>query len=310
MSKTLTRTETKAQKDQRVNLAKLQKVFKIIAMLKGGHWTAKQLAESLDVNISSIYRYIDLLEASGFYIEKDFHSRYFMVTTDDDPIQAQFSFEEMSMMRSLLQADANHPLKSSILKKLSLHSEMDSMPRIFLKAHLGHLVEQLTHAIRDKHQVILKNYHSANASEVRDRHVEPIHFGDNYGTIVALDLDDKTCKQFKLDRIGEIIETHKSCTHQHLHEQRTTDMFGLAGKASINIKLIVSLRAFLLLREEFPTAQAYLTTDNNTYVFHGPVANFAGIGRFVMGLLDEIEIVEPVEFRKYVGEKVGGFCGS
>ena len=40
--------------------------------------------------------------------------------------------------------------------------------------------------------------------------------------------------------------------------------------------------------------------------FSGPVASYAGIGRFVMGLLDEIEIVSPEEFRKYVRKKVKG----
>lgn len=260
--------------------------------------------ERLDLSKSSIYRYLELLEDAGFYIEKDFHDRYFIVTTDDDPLQAQFSIEEMTVMRTFIQANADHPLTSSILKKLSLHSEIDTMPRLFLKAHLGNLVEQLTRALQDKHQVILKNYHSANSNEVRDRRVEPIHFGDNYGTIVALDLDDNTCKQFKLDRIGEVVETHNAFTHQHLHEQRSSDAFGLAGKTSTLVTLALTLRAFLLLREEFPTAQAYLKANNNMYTFHGPVANFAGIGRFVMGLIDEIDIVEPATFREYVVGKV------
>jgi len=308
MKRPLERSMSKAENDLRVNLAKFQKVLKTIAMLKGGRWKIKQLAESVDVSISSAYRYIELLEHSGFYIEKDFHDRYFIVTTDDDPIQSQFSLEEVTMLRTLIQVDPNHPLKDSIFKKLSLHSEIDSMPRLFLKAHLGNLVEQLSHAMRDKHQVILKNYHSANSSEVRDRHIEPIHFGDNYGTIVALDLHDKKCKLFKLDRIGEVAETHKVYTHQYLHEQRSSDMFGLTSANTISVKLILTLRAFLLLREEFPMAQAYLKAENNCYTFHGPVAAFTGIGRFVMGLMDEIKIIEPQAFKEYVNSKVAVDC--
>jgi hypothetical protein len=44
--------------------------------------------------------------------------------------------------------------------------------------------------------------------------------------------------------------------------------------------------------------------NNKRYTFSGPVANYAGIGRFVMGLFDEIEIVGPEEFREYVRKKV------
>jgi proteasome accessory factor C len=292
------------KKDKPLPHSRLLKLFQVIAVLKAGRWTIKQLVERFDTSKSTLYRYLELLEEAGFYIEKDFHDRYFIVTTDDDPMQAQFSIEEMSMMRSLIQADASHPLKSAVLKKLSMHSAIDSMPRLFLKAHLGNLVEQLNHALRNKHQVTLKHYHSANSNEVRDRHIEPIHFGDNYGTIVGLDLEDLQCKQFKLDRIGEIVEGHKTFVHEALHQQRPSDIFGLAGGMATWITLHLSLRAYLLLREEYPLAHPYLKSENGKYVFHGPVVNFSGIGRFVMGLFDEIEIIAPAEFKEYVCKKL------
>jgi predicted DNA-binding transcriptional regulator YafY len=83
------------------------------------------------------------------------------------------------------------------------------MPRLFVKVRLGKFVDQLAESIKNKTQVILKNYHSANSNEIRDRLVEPIHFGDNYLSIVALDTQDKICKQFKLDRIGDVLELKK-----------------------------------------------------------------------------------------------------
>lgn len=71
------------------------------------------------------------------------------------------------------------------------------------------------------------------------------------------------------------------------------------------ITLHLSARAYLLLREEYPMALPYLShKEGEHYIFSGPVAGFAGIGRFVMGLLDEIEIVAPEEFREYVKKKV------
>lgn len=292
------------ERDAALPLAKLSRLFQIIAALKAGRWTIRQLVERFDSSKSSMYRYLELLEDAGFYIDKDFHDRYFIVTTDDDPMQAQFSMEEMAMMRTLIQADANHPLKSSLLKKLSLNSEIDGMPRLFMKAHLGNLVEQITHAMRCRHRVVLKNYHSANSQAMRDRLVECIHFGDNYGTIIALDCDDLVCKQFKLDRIGEVIETHKPFEHEALHEQKTSDIFGIAGNTTYYVTLRLSVRASLLLREEFPASIPYLTPIDNGYEFTGPVANFNGVGRFVLGLPDEVEVAGPEEFKAYVNEKI------
>src|SRR5688572_9712066 len=195
--------------------AKLLRLFQIIAVLKSGHWTIKQMADRFDTSERTIYRYLKLLEEVDFLLEKDFENRYFIITSEDDPSQSQFSVEETRLIKKLILAGANdNPLKNLLLKKLSLNSEIDSMPRLFLKARLGKFVDQLAESIKEKGQVVLKNYHSANSNEIRDRLVEPVHFGDNYQSIIALDTGDKICKQFKLDRIGEIVERSEEHTSE------------------------------------------------------------------------------------------------
>lgn len=285
--------------------AKLLRLFQIIAVLKAGHWTIRQLAERFDTSERTIYRYINLLEEVDFLIEKDFENRYFIITSDDDPSQSQFSVEETRLMKKLIQSGTNdNPLRNLLLKKLSLNSELDSMPRLFLKARLGKFVEQLAEAIRDKQQVVLKNYHSAHSNEIRDRLVEPIHFGDNYQSIMALDTSDKVCKQFKLDRIGEIIAFDKPFAFEALHQKNQTDIFGFTGDASTWVTLELSMRAYLLLREEYPLAVPFLTKQDDHYLFHGPVANFEGVGRFTLGLIDEIHIKTPDSFINFLKNKI------
>ena len=69
----------------------------------------------------------------------------------------------------------------------------------------------------------------------------------------------------------------------------------------------LSLRAYVLLREEYPLALPYLEKENDepkTFTFHGPVLTFKGVGRFVMGLADEVRIVNPKEFKTYIREKL------
>lgn len=284
--------------------AKLLRLFQIIAVLKSGHWTIKQLADRFDTSERTIYRYINLLEEVDFLLEKDFENRYFIITTDDDPMQSQFSIEETKLIKKLIQSGTpDNPLRSSLLKKLSLNSELDSMPRLFLKARLGHFVDQLAEAIKNKHQVVLKNYHSANSNEIRDRLVEPFQFGDNYQSIIALDTQDKICKQFKLDRIGDIIEMDSAFQHEALHQKNQSDIFGLTGDSNTWVALHLTLRAYLLLREEYPLSIPYTERIENGYSFHGPVSNFEGIGRYVLGLMDEIEIKSPETFKSFIEDK-------
>jgi predicted DNA-binding transcriptional regulator YafY len=209
------------------------------------------------------------------------------------------------LIKKLIQSGASdNPLRNILLKKLSLNSELDSMPRLFLKARLGKFVEQLAEAIHNKEQVVLKNYHSAHSNEIRDRLVEPIHFGDNYQSIMALDTSDKVCKQFKLDRIGEVIAFNKPFAFESLHQKKQTDIFGFNGDANTWVTLKLTLRAYLLFREEYPLALPYLSKEEDHYLFHGPVAGFEGVGRFTLGLIDEINVKSPDSFISFLKNKI------
>lgn len=285
--------------------AKLLRLFQIIAVLKSGHWTIQQLAERFDTSARTIYRYLNLLEAVDFLIEKDFDNRYFIITSDDDPTQAVFSVEEMRLMKKLIAAGTNdNPLKNLLLKKLSLNSEIDSMPRLFLKQRIGKFVEEIAEAIRNKQQMTLLSYHSANSNEIRDRLVEPIHFGDNYQSVVALDTGDRVCKQFKLDRIGSLTTGPSAYQYESLHKKNQADIFGMSGDSDIRITLRLTLRAYLLLREEFPLAISYISQTDNGYLFSGPVSSFEGPSRFVLGLIDEIAVVSPDSLKEFINEKI------
>ncbi len=285
--------------------ARLLKLFQIIAVLKSGHFTIKQLAARFDSSERTIYRYISLLEEASFLIEQDFQNRYFIATSEDDPSQAQFSIEETKLIKKLIQSGTEeNPLRNTLLKKLALNSEIDSMPRLFVRARQGKFVDQLAEAMRNKKQVILKNYHSANSNEIRDRLVEPVHFGDNYLSVMALDTYDRQCKQFKLDRIGEVVEYGKDFQHEDLHKKTTTDIFHFSGDSENWVTLRLSMRAFLLIREEYPLSIPFVEKKDDHYLFHAPVASFEGIGRFVMGLLDEIKVVGPEEFVRFIRNKL------
>jgi proteasome accessory factor C len=123
------------KKESIIPQAKLLRLFQIITVLKTGHWTIKQLAERFDTSERTVYRYINLLEEVDFLIEKDFDNRYFIITSEDDPSQSQFSLEETKLIKKMIQSgDAANPLKNVLLKKLSLNSEIDSMYRAFCES--------------------------------------------------------------------------------------------------------------------------------------------------------------------------------
>lgn len=285
--------------------AKILRVFQLIGLLKSGGRTVNQLAQQLDANARTIYRYFKLLEELGFMIDQDFHGKFFIHREDGENPEDRFSLEEVSMMRQLLQSGASgHPLQEAMLRKLSFHSEARDLPEQFLKMRVAKLFRTINEAIEGKKQVLLKSYHSANSQEINDRLVEPFQFGEGFQSVLALDTKDKQSKYFKLERIGEVVVLDKPYKFEALHQKNATDIFGLSGRKQIWVSMRLSLKACMLLREEFPLSVKYIEKDNESegksYLFNGPVLHFKGIGRFVMGLADEITITSPPEFKQYL----------
>jgi len=195
-----------------------------------------------------------------------------------------------------------------LLKKLAFHSEAKDIPEQFLKLRVAKMFRKLSEAMEQKNQVILKNYHSANSQEITDRLVEAFQFGEGFQSVLALDTKDKQCKYFKLERIGDVVILDKPYKFSKLHKKTNTDIFGISGRKEIWIKLRLTLRAYVLMREEYPLSQPYLekedTEESKSYIFNGPVLQFKGVGRFVMGLADEIKVLGPPEFKAYIKERL------
>ncbi|MDQ2657769.1 MAG: transcriptional regulator, partial [Bacteroidota bacterium] len=56
--------------------------------------------------------------------------------------------------------------------------------------------------------------------------------------------------------------------------------------------------------EEYPLALPFLSKEEDHYVFHGPVASFDGVGRFTLGLIDEVRIKSPDSFNTFLENKI------
>ena len=116
-AKPKSKTKTKAVKEKEdafIPQTKLLRLFQIIAVLKSGHWTIQQLADRFDTSKRTMYRYMKILEQVEFLVETDFNNRYFIVTSDDDPIQSQFTLDEMNLIKKLIKSAATDtPVKNS-----------------------------------------------------------------------------------------------------------------------------------------------------------------------------------------------------
>jgi proteasome accessory factor C len=274
------------------NQHKILRVFQLINLLKSKPAKSiRTLAKTLDIDNRSIYRYFDLLRELGFQLEKDTYNR-FCILSDDSEEEFMFTSEESVWLNELISTSGkDNILKDAILKKLYVNSEIKIQGKQFFKAHLSKLVEQANQAIQAKQQVLLKKYYSANSQNIEDRLVEPIHFTDNFQHLVAYEVNTHTIKHFHIERITEIEILEKSFQFAEQHRTSETDVFGFASNGEqFAIELLMSLRAYVFLKEEYPATTPYLKYDKklDQYRLTVNINNMAPVERFVRGLDGEV----------------------
>ena len=92
------------------------------------------------------------------------------------------------------------------------------------------------------------------------------------------------------------------------HQEPFTDVFRVSAiKPLTTVELLLTLKAYNLLIEEYPLSTQYIKKESDAYRVKLPVANYNGIGRFVLGLMEEVEIIKPVGFKKYIHKKIEKF---
>jgi hypothetical protein len=76
------------------------------------------------------------------------------------------------------------------------------------------------------------------------------------------------------------------------------------------IHLRLGIKSANLLREEFPLSEKELQQeDTDHWILKTEVCSYDGVGRFLMGLLDDIEIIDSPGLVHYLKKKIE-FCNK
>ena len=287
---------------------KLERLLRLMKMLTANNsLTVDEIADKLAISSRSVYRYIDTFRDAGFVIKKtnncpklDKSSPYFKDISE----LIHFTEEEAFILKSAIEnIDENNLLKQNLKKKLYTVYDYNILAETIVSGKNGRNVGQLVQAIENKKRVVLKNYSSAHGNDIRDREVEAYAFTTNYVQVWCYCPEENKNKLFKISRIGSVEILPEAWQYEANHKSGYIDVFRMNSNETKPVKLKLGLRAANLLTEEFPLASKYLTKlSDNEWIFESEVCSYDGVGRFVMGLLDDIEIVETPELQKYIAD--------
>lgn len=170
--------------------------------------------------------------------------------------------------------------------------------------HAKELASITQQAMRCKKKVILHNYSSGSSQKVSNRRLEIFKCDPDNRYVYAYEISTGLVKQFKLCRAESIEILNEPWEFQHKHICQNRDVFNMSYSNEClyeNIEIEMSLRAKTLLEEEYPDSKKYLHELTQTkWSLKTTVANVLGVGRFCMGLLDEIQIIKGERVRMYI----------
>lgn len=283
----------------------------LLTMIDGSSHTSAELCEVLGTTRRNLYYYLDFLREYGFWVIKE-GTRYYLDMRSPffQTISRSVSFtdDEAGYLYKLIDAvQQGNVHTESIRNKLRRFYDI----RIFTDKRLSnrHLqnINLLHDAMQRKRSVILKDYSSPHSHTVSDRFVEPFLLLNGGSDVRCYELSSHMNKTFKLSRVGEVrIVEDVMWSHEYMHKQVFTDLFLFSGEERHHVTLRLGQLAHNLILEEYPQSSRSLTPDDDSHwIFETDVVSYMGIGRFILGLAEDIEVIGDDGLRDYLRQRLG-----
>lgn len=289
---------------------KLELQLQLMLLLIENHsYTIQDICKRMDLSRRNLYYYLEFFRDAGFIVE---HVKPYYRISKDSPFfrkldaTVHFTEDEAIAMRQILEQTGDQSLQVNRLKqKLDKLYDLEILNDVQLREQLGRNVSTLYTAVKSKLTVVLKNYSSPHSNTVKDRVVEPFLFMDGNREIRCYELESRMNKTFKLSRIGEVELLDLVWANEGKHKQMFTDVFMFSGEQQMTVTLRLRRLAMQVLCEEYPQAERFVEPDGEDHWrVVMPVCSYIGIGRFVLGLFEHIDVLGDDGFKTYLKEKV------
>lgn len=291
-------------------MEKLSKELKLMLLMTDGHnYTAAELCKQIGTTRRQLYNYLKFFRENEFIVVHE--NSHYRLDTDSPFFQeiarsVNFSDTEATFMHHLLEAaDAKNPVVGILKRKLERFYHLRFYTDTRFKAHTIDILNKLRDAINHRQTVCLKDYSSPHSRSVSDRVVEPYMFLNDNLDVRCYELKSHTNKTFKLSRIGDVETYDAPWIHTERHRQLFTDIFMFSSEQRLPICLRMGQLSHNLMIEEYPAStDAFTPDDSDHWLLNIDVASYVGIGRFVLGLYDDIEVLGGEEFKNYIQQKI------
>lgn len=267
--------------------------------------TIDELERLLGITRRTVFYYFELLRNNGFTLLH--RGDHYLVGTDSEFIShlvsnVSFTVSEAVYLYRLASGAERSELSEAVRGKLERFYDISTFADKPLHDRLAHNLERLSYAIEHKKAAMLVDYMSAHSRTVQNRLVEPYALSNNDTDVECFEVTTHRNKTFKVARMRDVIVTdHLKWGNEQDHHRPYTDVFNFSGETRHHVVLLLGVLSANLLGEEYPRAASALhRVDDQLWRFETDVTSYVGIGRFAIGLMNDIEVISDDGLRAYL----------
>ncbi len=280
----------------------------MVALAQNRTLTVDEIADRLKLNRRSIYRYIDAFRHMGFVVKNrgsiyslEHTSPFFQKISN----RTHLTEDESQTLNQLLNSVNDNSAQIRHLRtKLSSLYDFRTLAAHGIDESMARSISLLYQAMQEERVAILHDYRSHNSSSMSNRIIEPHRFLNGNSEVRCYEQSSGMNKTFKVSRCSRVELLDLRWANKDKHDVSYTDLFHFSGEERTRVKLRFNDFVRSLLLEDYPAAEAQIVkTAEGSYILDTEVCSYKGIGRFVMGLADDIEIIDSPGFLKYMAKK-------
>ncbi len=289
-------------------MAEQQTILRNLRLMRTLRKRPMTIAQMLDLLRSdgvthrrTVYRCLETFEDLGLKLKKV--GRTYLI--EDTNADRDFSLDdlttkELDLIRSSLSA-FDSPLVPMILQKLEDNTQVVQMVDSMVRQQAERNIEQLKLSIKQNFCVRLHRYQSLKSdNKISNYTIEPKELQKGGKLVYAYNLANDKMQKFSTDRI-ESVEILRGQMQTHEKAFEHSDVFGYDHTEARALKLRLTERAMLIMREEFPRSDKYIRDDGGNYwvfehIYCNPQKPDALI-RFILSLPKDIEILVPNDLK-------------
>lgn len=283
----------------------------ILRLLDTSDHSTDWICGQLGVSRRTFYYLLEFLRSNGFIVFKQrgcYHLDRRSPFISEIVKSVQFSDNELLTIWNLLgTVGAGNETVNTLRRKLDAAYDFTTVTNSTEARKKTNIVKKLESAIGRKRMVRLLDYSSPHSHTVKDRVVEPYLLMNSNRDVRCHELSSGINKTFKLARMSDVEILDTPWIHEDKHRQMFTDVFMFSGEEHHHVRLRLGQLSRNLFVEEYPLGVRNVQPDPlypDSWILDLEVCDYRGIGRFVLGLYDDIEILDDDNFREYIRKMI------